>query len=146
MFKFFTKKSTNKKTKKKQNHGTRIALSLKDKTEKLSDFIGTKYDEAWEELGIIKEKCKDLRQTNYDLGLIHLENDNLSEAIFRFRLIKIFWPNFFEAHYQLAYCLALKEKYPAAKKVLKSLLEKDPSSESIARELLNKLNQINPDD
>ena len=146
MFRFLTKKSNQKETEKKQGRGARIALSLKDKSGQFSDFLSKKYDDAWDELSIIKEKCKDLRQTNYELGLMHLEKDNLSEAIFRFRLIKRFWPNFFEAHYQLAYCLALKEKYPAAKKVLKLLLKKDPSSESIARELLNKLNEIDQDE
>lgn len=146
MFKFFTKKSSNKKTQKEQSRGTRLGSLLKNKTGQFSDFISQKYDDAWEELSIIREKCKDLRQTNYELGLMHLENGHLSEAIFRFRIIKRFWPNCFDAHYQLAYCLALKEKYPAAKKVLISLLEKDPSSETIARELLNKLNQISQND
>jgi len=119
-----------------------LSFNLRDKSEKFSQFIGEKLDSAREEFFTIKEKCKDLHKTNFDLGNRHLEKGNLSEAILRFRIIKKFWPNDFDAYYQLAYCLVLKNKPRKARRVLEELLEKDPGYDPLAQELLDHLNQI----
>ncbi len=94
----------------------------------------------------MKEKTKDLRSSNYELGLKHLENERLSEAIVRFRIIKKFWPDFYEAYYQLAYCLVLKGKPYEARKSLIELLEKQPNFNPIANELLNYIDNILAED
>lgn len=90
-------------------------------------------------ISIIK-KCKNLLETNYKLGMKHLENGNLSDAIFRFRFIKKVWPEFYEAHYRLAYCLVLKGKIFEAREVLAELLQKDPNN-SNAIELFNQIKE-----
>jgi tetratricopeptide (TPR) repeat protein len=122
-----------------------VAQGLRQKSEKFSQFLGSKVDSVYEEFFSIKEKCQDLRQTNFDLGMRHLENGSLPEAIFRFRFIKKFWPTYLEAQYQLAYCLVLNEKSQEAKKILEELLKKDPNFNPIAQELLTHLNQISED-
>ncbi len=126
----------------KESGGTKLAIALKEKSEKFSNFLSEQMEVAKKEFFTIKEKCKDLRQTNYNLGIFHLEKGNLSEAIFRFRLTKKFWPDHFDTYYQLAYCLTLKKKNEEAKKVLQELLEKKPDYDKKARELLEHLKNL----
>lgn len=138
-----TKKESDPK--KPEALSTSLAQSLREKSGKLSQFFSDKLAFAQDEFFSIKEKCQDLRQTNFDLGMKHLDDGALPEAIFRFRLIKKFWPDYFDAYYQLAYCLALRENVTEAQKVLTELLNKDPNYDPIAKELLAHLNQINSD-
>lgn len=114
---------------------------LGKKITKLTEFYDEKTELVKNEFFSIKNKCKNLRETNYALGLKHLQNGNLSEAIFRFRFIKKFWPDLFDAHYQLAYCLALKNKSAEAKKILEELLRKKPDYDQKAKELLERINK-----
>ena len=44
--------------------------------------------ESINELKIMQEKSKDLLKTNVNLGLKHLNNDRISDAIFRFKIFK----------------------------------------------------------
>ena len=131
--------------KKSEDLSSDLAKDLREKSGKFSQLINEGIYFIQDEYFSIREKCQNLRQTNFDLGIRHLENGALSEAIFRFRLIKKFWPDYFDAYYQLAYCLALDEKIAAAKKVLVELLAKDPEYDPIAQELLTHLNQITSD-
>ncbi len=126
----------------KENLISGLASGLRDKSEKFSQFLGSSINEARKEYLSIKEKCQDLHQTNFDLANRHLEKGNLSEAIFRFRFVKKFWPHDFDAYYQLAYCLVLKNKPEKAKEVLEDLLEKDPNYDPVANELLEHLNKV----
>jgi tetratricopeptide (TPR) repeat protein len=119
-----------------------LALELRDKSEKFSKFLENSFKNAREEYYSIQEKCQDLHKTNFDLACSHLEKGNLSEAIFRFRFVKKFWPHDFDAYYQLAYCLVLKNKPHKAKKVLEELLEKDPNYDPLANKLLEHLNKF----
>jgi hypothetical protein len=91
-----------------------------------------------DEYHLVVSKCKNLLETNYKLGMKHLEAGNLSDAIFRFRFIKKFWPEFYEGQYRLAYCLMLKEKEFEAKQILVELLERDPGNLD-AEALLSKM-------
>ncbi|MBU6339412.1 MAG: tetratricopeptide repeat protein [Rickettsiales bacterium] len=134
MFKIFSKKSKNTEEKKSE-----LATSLKQKSQDLSNFVGDKIKLAQDEVVTIRKKCSNLLETNYQLGLKHLENDNLSEAIFRFRFINKFWPNHLESYYQLAYCLILANKFDKAKKVLNKLVAKDPEYMEDAQELLKSI-------
>lgn len=102
-------------------------------------FVGDAYNTVRGEFTVAREKSKDLRRSNYDIGLKHLEKGDISEAVFRFRLTKKFWPDFFDAHYQLAYCLALSNKLNQAKTVLEELLQKNPDFDPKARDLLDQI-------
>lgn len=116
--------------------------SLVSKSEKFKRFLNESLESVKNEISAVREKAKDLHQTNFELGNRHLENGNLSEAIFRFRFIKKFWPDDYDAYYLLAYCLTLKEKPRKARRVLEELLEKDPNYDPAARELLEHLNGV----
>ena len=80
-------------------------------------------------------------ETNYSLGLKHLDKGNVSDAIFRFRFVKRFWPECFDAHYQLAYALTLNKRPFEARKILTELLKKKPDYNIKAQELLDKINR-----
>lgn len=122
-----------------------ISKTLRNKSEKFSIFLANSFDRVKDEIFSIREKCQNLRETNFDLGMLHLENGNIPEAIFRFRIIKKFWPDFYDAYFQLAYSLAVNDKVAEAKKVLEELLSKDPNYDPIAQELLDHLNKITSD-
>ena len=70
----------------------------------------------------------------------HLEKGNLSDAHFRFFIMTKFWPQFYEAYYQLAYVLILKERPLRAKKVLEDLISKNPEIDPKFHELLEQIN------
>lgn len=129
-----------KKSKKTENTGEKLAVELKNKSQDLLNLAGQKLEQAKDEIVTIKGKFNNLLDTNYKLGLKHLENGNLSEATFRFRFINKFWPNHLDSYYQLAYCLVLKNKFPEAKKVLESLVHKDSHYRDNIKELLDLVN------
>ena len=106
----------------------------------LSNTLCERADIVRKEILTVRERSKNLRKSNYELGLKHLENGDLSDAIFRFRFIKKFWPDLYDAYYQLAYCLVLKKKPAEAKMILEELLLKKPDYEEKARELLGHIN------
>lgn len=114
---------------------------FQQKLEKFYSFFGTIIERVQNEYYTIKEKCQNLRETNYDLGLAHLEKENFKDAIFRFKIIIRFWPDFYDAYYQLAYCYAIVKKYQKSKKILEELLQKQPNYPSRAQELLTYINQ-----
>ena len=124
------------------NKGNGIGAKLHHKIDVISGFISNKINDAIAEYGLIREKLKDLRQTNYNLGVKHLENGNISEAVFRFKIVKKFWPHYYEAYYQLAYALILSDKIDQARIVIDQLVEKDPSYQAKASELLASIDQI----
>lgn len=124
----------------------KMASGLRAKSEKLTQFLGDKFQLVQDEITAVKEKSKNLRETNYNLGLKHLENGRLTDAIFRFRLIKKFWPDLFDAYYQLAYCLVLDDKLDEAKNILEELLSKNPSYDQKAYDLLESLSSTESDE
>ena len=99
---------------------------LGNKLERISNFLKHRFAYVIVEYRIIKEKMQNLSQSNYNLGMRYLDGGNIKEAIFRFRIIKKFWPNHHEAHYQLVYCLLLEQEIAEAKKNAKTLLKKAP--------------------
>ena len=128
------------KSDQKENAGAKFAIKLRQKSEKFSNFLGEKFHAVRDEFFNIRSKCENLRETNYALGLKHLEKGDLSDAIFRFRFIKKFWPDLFDAYYQLSYCLVLEQKLVEAKTNLEELLTKNPHYDSKAKELLGHIN------
>ncbi len=118
-----------------------IAQKIQDKTHGFINFFKTKIQETKDEFGDVKTKVSNLLETNYNLGLKHLEKGNISDAIFRFRFIKKFWPEHFDAYYQLAYSLTLNKRPFEAKKILTELLVKKPDYDPKAQDLLDKINR-----
>ncbi len=110
-----------------------------DKVNKISGFFVDKYNEAINEAKTIKNKLGNLSEVNYKLGLKHLENGNLSDAIFRFRFINKMWPENQDAYYYLAYCLYLKKQNYKARLKLEELLRINPNYDSKAADLLEKI-------
>lgn len=144
MFNFFTPKITNKDQKdvqkdiitdQPQDQTTpeskeNTQNDLTKKLDNLSGFIHKSFAYFIVEYRIIKEKLKDLSRTNYDLGMKHLEEGNIKEAIFRFKITKKFWKDNYDAYYQLIYCLILDNKFEAAQKVIDELLQRNPGSKT----------------
>lgn len=62
-----------------------------------------------------KNKLSNLRDTNFELGIYHLYNQNLNDAIIRFKLVdKIFSPNHQESNHWLGWCYFLKNNVEKA--------------------------------
>jgi hypothetical protein len=139
MIKFLINKALGKKSEKEEK-SEKIASKIKNNVKNFSGFLSEKTDLALKEYASIKEKSKNLVETNYKLGISHLEKGNLSDASLRFFIMTKFWPQFYEAHYQLAYVLILKEKPLKAKKVLEDVLSKNAELDPKFRELLNEIN------
>lgn len=110
--------------------------SSTNKIDELSNLINKAIAGAIAEYNIIREKMKNLSQTNYDLGMKYLNEGNLKEAIFRFRITKKFWPNNYDAYYQLVYCLILEHNFDKAQLVIDDLLQKNPSYKSRIDQLI----------
>jgi len=127
------------KSDKKEGSTEKFVTNLQQKSEKFCGFLGEKFQLVLDEFHSIRAKCDNLRETNYQNGLRHLEKGNLSDAIFRFRFIKKFWPDLLDAHYQLAYCLLLSQRPFEAKKILTELLAKNPDYDPKAKELLEQI-------
>lgn len=111
-------------------------------SEKLKAFAKAKYGNFKSELNQIVYKCHDLKQTNYDLAMRHIEKGNISEASFRFWIMTKFWPKYYEAYYELAYCHYLDDKNDKAKKVLKDLIAKNTDINEKAVELLEIIEEL----
>ena len=141
MFGKIFKKLLGKKSE-KEIADEKILATLREKSSAFAKFIGGAFEACVKEITDIRQKSKNLRETNYQLGLKHIEKGNLPEAIFRFRFIKKFWPDLFDAYYQLAYCLVLNKKYLEASEVLKELLIKDPAYDPKAQEMLTHIELI----
>ncbi len=128
------------KPEEKQNAGSKLALKFREKSQKFANFLNDSLETAKQEYYSIKEKSKNLQKTNYELGLKHLEDGNISEAIFRFRIVKKFWPDLLEANYYLAYCLFLKDRKFEAKKLLEEFIKRNPNVDDKTILLLENIN------
>jgi predicted TPR repeat methyltransferase len=63
-------------------------------------------------------KIKDLGDTNYKLGIYHLKNNNISDAILRFKLLLLFRFDEPKIYYYMAYCYMDKLDYQKGLKYL----------------------------
>jgi hypothetical protein len=119
---------------------------LEHKIDKLSNFIDHFWASVIVEYRIVKEKFQDLSKTNYDLGIRHLEEGNIKEAIFRFKITKKFWPHNYDAYYQLIYCLILDNEFEDAQKVIDELLIKNPGYKEKIDQLLSPSEDQEPEE
>jgi predicted TPR repeat methyltransferase len=72
-----------------------------------------------------KEKLKDVPGTNYKLGLYHMQQGNLLDAIFRFNIVCRFNPANVDAHYQQGRCYYLRGDNKDAKQKFNDVLKRD---------------------
>lgn len=100
--------------------------ALSAKIDKISGLLNDLTGQVVNEYKTIREKSKNLSETNLKLGMKYLEEGNLSEAIFRFKITKKFWPDNYEAQYQLIICLVLDEQFEEAEKLMNELSAKSP--------------------
>ena len=131
------KKSTQKSQSNQDSHNP--VSSFVAGSKKISSLLQDYFSGLFSEIKMIKVKSKNLLQTNINLGLKHLNNDHIPDAIFRFRIIAFFWPNHIKTYYYLAHCYILQGKYEKAKKYLKILLQMDPSYESRTLNMVKKI-------
>ena len=110
---------------------------LLSKAQTIFDFISKKFQEAISESKIIREKLKNLHKTNYELGLYHLEKGNIGEAIFRFKIVRKFWPHDYDAHLKLIYCFCITGNFERANFATKYLLSLDPNFRAEIENLIN---------
>ena len=91
-----------------------------------------------------REKLKDIPGTNYSLGLKHLKQGNLDDAIMRFRMVSFLKPDNYMAHYQLGRCMIMAGDNDNAKKQFEKTLEINKSDQSTKYQLkkLEKPEQI----
>jgi len=91
-----------------------------------------------------KHKLANIIDTNYQLGLFHLNANNINDAEFRFRLVLYFDPEHYEATYQLSKCLIAKKKIRSAEKKLNKVLEvkKDFAEAKYLLGILGKQNDV----
>jgi tetratricopeptide (TPR) repeat protein len=144
MFNIFKKKvlenPTENPTKEEGLSKEGISGAISKKIDVITNIFNEKLELVLSEFSVIREKTKNLRTTNYLLGLKHLENGKISEAIFRFRFTVKMWPDYEDARFFLAYCLTLNNKKIEAKKILEELLQQNPSYDHKAQDLLNDIN------
>jgi len=122
--------------------GFKIASNFLDRTKRLvgdvADSVGNKKEELKNFLLTSLEKTKNLPRVNYELGLKHLDNGNLWDAVFRFKILCKFWPDYENGREHFAYCLILQRRNEYAKRVLKSLIE-DEKDNTYAKSLLESI-------
>lgn len=115
-----------KKQNKEEQKIESFTSSMKEKSSKTVSFIVDFFEKQLEELLLMREKSKNLLETNMKNGLFHLEKGNISDAIFRFKFIRFFWPKNISAQYYLAYCYVLKNQKVKAKEILNKIIKKHP--------------------
>ncbi len=115
-----------KKPNKEEQKIESFANSMKEKSSKTVNFIVNFFEKQIEELLLMKEKSKNLLETNIKNGLFHLEKGNISDAIFRFKFTTFFWPKSVAAQYYLAYCYVLKNQKNKAREILNKIIKKHP--------------------
>ncbi|MFT6331833.1 MAG: tetratricopeptide (TPR) repeat protein [Lentimonas sp.] len=113
--------------KKKTSEEQPVKESAQKKIDKLSSFFSGLFENAVNEFGRIHEKTKNLKEANFNLGMKYLEEGNIKEAAFRFKFTKKFWPEYYEAYYQLIVCLTLLKKFQDVEKIKQELLDKAPN-------------------
>jgi hypothetical protein len=79
------------------------------------------------EISVMKKKLSNLEKTNFDLGVKRMTENHIGEAIFRFKIVKKFWPKNKESYLKLIECFIIKNKKQKAEKVAKELMLVDSS-------------------
>ena len=84
----------------------------------LKEKLGDVYCDIVDELQEIERKLKNLEETNYELGIYHLKNNNISDALLRFNLLQLFKCRRPGLFYYIAHCYMDQFKYEKADKYI----------------------------
>jgi predicted TPR repeat methyltransferase len=81
-----------------------------------------------QEFLVIKEKMKDLERTNYELGMYHYNSGNLSDAIFRFKMLKKIFKVRGQIDYFIGRCYIERNQIEKSKPYIESYLKSTDSA------------------
>ena len=77
------------------------------------------------QIHVAQDKLKNLSETNYNLGLFHMDKGNISDAKMRFMFVIKLKPDFALAHYHLARCYLFNLAFDKARSELEASLALD---------------------
>ncbi len=97
------------------------------------------FNKTLQEVHIAIDKLKNLSETNYELGIYHMNKGNIRDAKMRFAFVIRLKPDFAIAHYHLARCYLFDLDFDKAKAELNLALSLDPNLE-VAKYRLNLVN------
>ncbi len=115
-------------------------LKLEQAIIKLPQKIKELYHDTLNHIAEAKEKMKDIGQTNYNLGLFHINQGNLKDAKFRLFITIKMNKNVALCHYHLARCYIYESKIKEAIAELEKSVILEPNFVN-ARYRLNILNK-----
>ena len=81
------------------------------------------YEKAIDEVHELKGRLKNLEKANYELGIYHLKNNDISDALLRFNLLELFKCKRPGLAYYMAHCYMDQLKYDRAEKYIKLYIE-----------------------
>ncbi|CAK6550300.1 MAG: hypothetical protein IRF6MM_04040 [Candidatus Midichloria mitochondrii] len=81
------------------------------------------YERAIDEVYELKDRLKNLEKANYELGIYHLKNNDISDALLRFNLLELFRCKRPGLAYYMAHCYMDQLKYDRAEKYIKLYTE-----------------------
>jgi SAM-dependent methyltransferase len=115
-----------------------LKIYLKKYLQSLVIFLSSRFFASARWFIVAREKMQDLRATNLELGIFHLQNGNVEDAIFRFKLVdKLFSPHDPKAKFMLGWCYIIKQRFTNAKSFFEA--SQDPS----AKEIINFIDSEN---
>jgi predicted TPR repeat methyltransferase len=90
----------------------------------LCKFLTEKFFSSARWFIVARDKMRDLKTTNMELGLFHLQNGNLNDAIFRFKFVdKFLTSGDSKAEYMLGWCYFIKQDFARAENYFASTHE-----------------------
>jgi len=75
------------------------------------------------EFNIYTTKLKNLKETNYELGVFHYNNGSVHDTIFRFKLVLLIWPDIVKANYFIGRSYVELSKLKKAASYIQKYLE-----------------------
>lgn len=90
--------------------------------DKVKPLVRKKTSEIIEELKLARGKLKDIPGTNYKLGLHHLKQGNIEDAILRFKMVTYLAPDMADAYYNLGRCQLMNGDPELAKENLQKAI------------------------
>jgi tetratricopeptide (TPR) repeat protein len=117
-------------------YGSSKDEKLKNPLPNIAKFIESSFNRFILNLRLMAKKLKDLPNSNLKLGKKYYRRGNFSEAVFRFTILTMFWPDHHEGHFMLAKSLLAQNKFKKAEKVLNKLVRRKPVFKDRAIELL----------
>ena len=105
----------------------KLAVLYKDwKGEKtLKEKFINVYHDVIDEICAMEKKLKNLEKTNYELGIYHLKNNDINDALLRFSLLELFKCKKPRLFYYIAHCYMDQLKYEKADKYIKLYYKSD---------------------